>query len=250
MNNPCLKPRELQPRGRSTGSLIVIIIILISFIYLQAVLSFAICPLIESVCIELISRLKSCINKMISQHDENFLFLLFHLLPLDSLLIGKLFCCVYHLYSSKFGLISPAFGSVGSLIITRGLETIVLACQINRCQFSKTLKQINHYSKILSFFTIVFIISSLTECLLASQEGLLVWIRGTDSCVGRAGKQKQKCCYGVGLESTLYVSRYQTCVGKVCAVVIHPTSKLKSHFSMQQLISSIMSQEKSEQCSQ
>lgn len=35
---------------------------------------------------------------------------------------------------------------------------------------------------------------------------------------------------------------------KVCAVVIHPTSKLKSHFSAQYLISNIMSQEKSNQC--
>lgn len=56
-----------------------------------------------------------------------------------------------------------------------------------------------------------------------SQGGLLLWIRGTESCVGRTGKQKQKCCYGVGFESTLYVSRYQTCVGKVGGVVIHPT---------------------------
>lgn len=39
--------------------------------------------------------------------------------------------------------------------------------------------------------------------------------------MGKAGKQRQKCCYGVGLESTLYVSRHQTCVGKVGAVVIH-----------------------------
>ncbi len=86
--------------------------------------------------------------------------------------------------------------------------------------------------------------------ILTSQERLLLWIKGTESCVGRTGKQKQKCCYGVGLKSSLYVSRYQTCVGKVCAVVIHPTSMLQSHFSMQYLISTIMSQEKSEQCFQ
>lgn len=43
--------------------------------------------------------------------------------------------------------------------------------------------------------------------ILTSQKGLLLWIRGTVSCVGRTGKQKQ-CCYGVGFESTLYVSRY------------------------------------------
>lgn len=68
-----------------------------------------------------------------------------------------------------------------------------------------------------------------------------------ESCVGRTGKQK--CCYGVGgLESVLYASRYQTCVGKVGAVVIHPTYRLTSHFSVQYLISNIMTREKSEQC--
>ena len=48
--------------------------------------------------------------------------------------------------------------------------------------------------------------------------------------MGRTGKQKQNCCYGVGFESTLYVSRYQACVGKVCAVVIHPTSQAQVTF--------------------
>lgn len=67
--------------------------------------------------------------------------------------------------------------------------------------------------------------------------------------MGSTGKQKQKCCYGVGFKSTLYVSRYQTCVGKVSAVVIHPTSELQSYFlSVQSLISSGMSQEESKLC--
>lgn len=82
---------------------------------------------------------------------------------------------------------------------------------------------------------------------LTSVAGLLWSIKMNESYVGWTGEQK--CCYGVGgLESVLYASRYQTCVGKVGAVVIHLTYRLASHFSVRYLISNKMTQEKWEQC--
>lgn len=161
------------------------------------------------------------------------------------------------MYPQSFGLFSATFRSAGWFTITRELigssmlSQFQLSWTLNRkitttnCIFLVCIHFVFHITSYFDSF-----IASWSVFILTSQEGLLLWIRGSESCVGRTGKQKQKCCYGVGLESTLYVSRYQTSVGKVCVVVIHPTSKLKSHISVQYLILNIMSQEESEQCLQ